>query len=58
MTASDVKFIDKYLAHIDPQRRIIAVNKCDLEPNEAAILSHIRENSGQRRLEDEVTVRK
>ena len=42
MTASDVKFIDEHLAHIDPQRRIIAVNKCDLEPNEAAILSHIR----------------
>ena len=42
MAASDVKFIDEYLTHIDPQRRIIAVNKCDLLSNKEAIQSHIR----------------
>ena len=43
MTASDVKFIDEYLTHIDPQRRIIAVNKCDvLSSNEDTVHSHIR----------------
>lgn len=42
MTASDVKFIDEYLTHIDPQRRIIAVNKCDVLSNEEAVHSHIR----------------
>ena len=42
MTASDVKFIDEHLAHIDPQRRIIAVNKCDVLSNQEAVQSHIR----------------
>lgn len=42
MTDSDVKFIDEHLAHIDPQKRIIAVNKCDTQPNKEAILSHIQ----------------
>ena len=42
MTDSDVKFIDEYLAHINPQRRIIAVNKCDSQPNKEAIWSNIR----------------
>ena len=42
MTASDVKFIDEYLAHIDPQRRIIAVNKCDVLSNQDAVQSHIQ----------------
>ena len=42
MTGEDVKFIDEHLAHIDPQRRIIAVNKCDTQPDKEAILSHIR----------------
>lgn len=42
ITGPDVKFIDEHLAHIDPQRRIIAVNKCDTQPNEEAILNHIR----------------
>lgn len=42
MTASDVKFIDEYLTHIDPQRRIIAVNKCDMLSNPEAVQSHIR----------------
>ena len=42
ITEPDVKFIDEHLAHIDPQRRIIAVNKCDTQPNEEAILNHIR----------------
>ena len=43
MTDPDVKFIDEHLTHIDPQRRIIAVNKCDTQLNREAILSHIRE---------------
>ena len=42
ITDPDVKFIDEHLAHIDPRRRIIAVNKCDTQPNEDAILNHIR----------------
>ena len=42
ITGEDVKFIDEHLAHIDPQRRIIAVNKCDTQPDKEAILSHIR----------------
>ena len=42
LTEDDVKFIDKYLTHIDPRRRIIAVNKCDTQPDEAAIRRHIR----------------
>ena len=42
MTGSDVKFIDEHLAHIDPGRRIIAVNKCDQESNTEAIWNHIR----------------
>ncbi len=42
MTGSNVKFIDEHLAHIDPGRRIIAVNKCDQEPNTEAIWNHIR----------------
>ncbi len=41
MTKSDVKFLDENLAHVDPRRRIIAVNKCDLQPNAEAIRSHI-----------------
>ncbi len=52
ITGPDVKFIDEHLAHIDPQRRIIAVNKCDLQPNEEAILNHIRKtrDSGDLRM--------
>ena len=42
MTASDVKFIDEHLTHIDPQRRIIAVNKCDLPFSQEAVQSHIQ----------------
>ena len=42
MAASDVKFIDEHLAHIDPQRLIIAVNKCDNQLDTEAIQSHIR----------------
>ncbi len=41
ITDSDVKFIDEHLAHIDPRRRIIAVNKCDQQPNTEAIWNHI-----------------
>ena len=52
ITGPDVKFIDEHLAHIDPRRRIIAVNKCDLQPNEEAILNHIRKtrDSGDLRM--------
>ena len=52
MTDSDVKFIDEYLAHINPQRRIIAVNKCDSQPNKEAIWNHIRKirDSGDLRM--------
>ena len=42
MTGSDMKFLDEHLAHIDPGQRIIAVNKCDQEPNTEAIWNHIR----------------
>lgn len=42
MNASDVKFIDEHLTHIDPQQRIIAVNKCDRLSNQEAVQSHIR----------------
>ena len=42
MTGQDVKFIDEHLAHIDPDRRIIAVNKCDQESNTEAIWNNIR----------------
>ena len=42
MTGSDVKFIDEHLAHIDPSRRIIAVNKCDQESNKEAIWNNIQ----------------
>lgn len=42
MTGSDVRFIDEYLTHINPKQRIIAVNKCDSQPNKEAIWSHIR----------------
>ena len=41
MTKIDVKFLDENLAHVDPRRCIIAVNKCDLQPNAEAIRSHI-----------------
>lgn len=42
MTDQDVKFIDEHLAHIDPSRRIIAVNKCDRASNTEAVRNHIR----------------
>ncbi len=42
MTGSDVKFIDEHLAHISPQRRIIAVNKCDEQLDKEPIRSHIQ----------------
>ena len=42
MAASDVKFIDEHLTHIDPQRRIIAVNKCDVLSSQEAVQSHIQ----------------
>ena len=60
MTDEDVKFIDKHLAHIDPGRRIIAVNKCDAvtkrdqEPNTEAVWNHIRkiQNSDDLRMKN------
>ena len=53
MTNSDVKFLDENLAHVDPRCRIIAVNKCDLQPNTEAIRSHINSirSSGDPRME-------
>ena len=42
MNLENVKFIDEHLAHIDPGRRIIAVNKCDQSSNTEAIRNHIR----------------
>ena len=53
MTNSDVKFLDENLAHVDPRRRIIAVNKCDGESNTEAIRSHINSirSSGDPRME-------
>ncbi|MDE0026189.1 MAG: dynamin family protein [Spirochaetaceae bacterium] len=52
MDAEDVKFIDEHLAHVSPGHRIIAVNKCDYEPNVKAIWSHIRKirHSGDLRM--------
>jgi hypothetical protein len=40
MDLQDVQFIQAYLAHIDPARRIIAVNKCDGMPDSEAIERH------------------
>ena len=37
-----MKFIDEHLAHVSPAHRIIAVNKCDDEPDTEAIRRHIR----------------
>ena len=42
MDNEDVKFIDKHLPHVSPAKRIIAVNKCDDEPDTEAIWRHIR----------------
>jgi hypothetical protein len=42
LDANDVEFIDKHLRHIQPDKRIIAVNKIDTEDNPEAILNHFR----------------
>ena len=42
MTNMDVKFIDEHLAHIDPGRRIIAVNKIDLVSDREAVWNQLR----------------
>ena len=42
MDNADVKFIDDHLSHVSPERRIIAVNMCDLVPDTEAIWRHIR----------------
>lgn len=60
MTDQDVKFIDKHLTHIDPSRRIIAVNKCDAvdrrdqKSNTEAVWNHIRkiQNSDDPRMKN------
>lgn len=39
----DVRFIDEHLAHIDPGRRIIAVNKIDLVSNREAVWNQLRD---------------
>lgn len=41
MTNEDVQFIDQYLAHIDRNHIVIAVNKCDEQTDRAAIRRHI-----------------
>ena len=41
MTNEDVRFFDQHLAHIDRNRIVIAVNKCDLQADRDAILRHI-----------------
>lgn len=45
MNDADVKFLDRELAHIRPERRIIAVNKCDGSnpSNPEAVWRHINE---------------
>ena len=52
MDNEDVKFIDEHLAHVSPAHRIIAVNKCDDQPNTEAIWRHIRKirHSGDLRM--------
>lgn len=52
MTNEDVRFIDQYLAHIDRNHIVIAVNKCDEQADRAAILRHIHKvrNSGDERM--------
>lgn len=41
LTEQDVVFLDTNLLHIHPSKRLIAVNKCDSQPDVAAIRSHI-----------------
>ena len=51
MDNEDVKFIDEHLAHVSPTHRLIAVNKCDDEPDTNAIWRHIhkiRDSGGLR----------
>ena len=52
MDDEDVKFIDEHLAHVSPTHRIIAVNKCDDEPNTQAIWRHLHKirDSGDLRM--------
>ena len=50
LDADDVKFIDTYLRHIDPRKRIIAVNKCDTQDDADAIRSHFRQFASSRDL--------
>ena len=52
MTNEDVRFIDQYLAHIDRNHIVIAVNKCDEQADRAAILRHIHKvrDSGDERM--------
>ena len=52
MDSEDVKFIDEHLAHVSPAHSIIAVNKCDDEPDTEAIWRHIHKirDSGDLRM--------
>ena len=54
MDSEDVKFIDEHLAHVSPAHRIVAVNKCDDEPDAEAIRRHIRkiQHSGDLRMKN------
>ena len=53
MDGEEVKFIDEHLAHVSPAHRIIAVNKCDDEPDTKAIWRHIHKirDSGDLRMQ-------
>ena len=42
LNEQDVVFLDKSLLHVHPAKRLIAVNKCDGQPDKAAIRSHIQ----------------
>lgn len=42
LDATDLDFIDRYLRHINPMKRIIAVNKCDTQPDLDGIRRHFR----------------
>lgn len=54
MDNEDVKFIDEHLAHVSPEHRIVAVNKCDDVPDTEVIWRHIRKirDSGDLRMKN------
>ena len=42
MDATDVAFMDNYLMHLHPDKRIIVVNKCDLVESQDSVRHHLR----------------